>query len=616
MRIKKNQSEHHNDQKKWARDENRENRLLSYVKILIEYARWKMALALGLLILVGLMEGIGLLMLVPFLHLVGFAAEGSTGMIEIVKQVFEFLHLSLTLQTVLCLYIGLIAFQAFLVRWRELLLTEIQLGFVDHLRLQLYQAIGRANWLFLLRKRSSDLSHVLTSDINRVGEGTYLFLTIIVSGFLALIHIIVAFQLSALMTLIALLTGGLLLLILWPQVHRAKILGEQLTNRNREVFGTVSEFLDGIKLAKSYGTEERYHQTFTETIFNLRQQLLDFTRSNSWTRMIFQIGAAIALSALLYIAAVILVLPVAELLVLILVFARLLPILSNLQRHYQHFVHVLPAFASARGMQARCEAEAEPRLIDNHWKPTLREDIRLQQVYFRYDQQNTQNVLSDINLVISAQQTTAIVGASGAGKSTLADLLMGLLMPDRGEILVDGQPLHAKRTRLWRQIVAYVPQETFLFHDTVRANLLWAQPEASEETLWQTLQLAAADQFVAGLADGLDTVVGDRGVRLSGGERQRIALARALLYQPSLLILDEATSALDTEHERRIQQAIEALHGEMTIVVIAHRLSTVRHADQIAVMEKGKIVEMDTWNALEAREGGRLKALLQGATIQ
>jgi ATP-binding cassette, subfamily C, bacterial len=149
----------------------------------------------------------------------------------------------------------------------------------------------------------------------------------------------------------------------------------------------------------------------------------------------------------------------------------------------------------------------------------------------------------------------------------------------------------------------------------VHANLLWARPQASEEALWQTLRLAAAAQFVAGLPDGLDTVVGDRGTRLSGGERQRIALARALLYQPSLLILDEATSALDTEHERRIQQAIDALHGKLTIVVIAHRLSTVRHADQIAVMENGKIVEMDTWEALEAREGGRLQALLQAAAI-
>jgi len=343
--------------------------------------------------------------------------------------------------------------------------------------------------------------------------------------------------------------------------------------------------------------------------------MLDFTRSNAWVGMIYQIGAAIALSGLLYIAAVILRLPVAELLVLILVFARLLPMLSNLQRSYQHLVHTLPAFASAMEMQARCEAEAEPILIDKNWTPTLRQEIRLQNVHFRYDKQKEKKILSDFNLVISAQQTTAIVGSSGAGKSTLADLLMGLLMPDAGEILIDGQPLQAQLTRSWRQSVAYVPQETFLFHDTVRANLLWTRPQASDEELWQILRLAAADQFVAELPDSLETVVGDRGVRLSGGERQRIALARALLCKPSLLILDEATSALDTEHERRIQQAIDSLHGELTIVVIAHRLSTVRHADKIAVMENGQIVEMGSWEELEACEGGRLRTLLQATAI-
>jgi ATP-binding cassette subfamily C protein len=197
----------------------------------------------------------------------------------------------------------------------------------------------------------------------------------------------------------------------------------------------------------------------------------------------------------------------------------------------------------------------------------------------------------------------------------LADLLMGLLMPDAGEILIDGQPLQAQQIHSWRQSVAYVPQETFLFHDTVRANLLWTRPQASDEELWQILRLAAAEQFVAELPDSLETVVGDRGVRLSGGERQRIALARALLCKPSLLILDEATSALDTEHERRIQQAIDSLHGELTIVVIAHRLSTVRHADKIAVMENGKIVEMGSWEELEVCEGGRLRALLQATAI-
>jgi ATP-binding cassette subfamily C protein len=186
---------------------------------------------------------------------------------------------------------------------------------------------------------------------------------------------------------------------------------------------------------------------------------------------------------------------------------------------------------------------------------------------------------------------------------------MGLLVPDTGRVLVDDVPVGAERVRSWRTSIGYVAQETFLFHDTVRANLLWARPEADDKEIWWTLRLAAAEGFVSGLPEGLETVLGDRGVRLSGGERQRIALARALLREPSLLILDEATSALDSENERRIQNAIDALRGQMTILIITHRLSTVHGADVIHVLEQGRLVETGDWETLTRKGDGRFNAL-------
>ena len=211
--------------------------------------------------------------------------------------------------------------------------------------------------------------------------------------------------------------------------------------------------------------------------------------------------------------------------------------------------------------------------------------------------------------MIPAGRTTAIVGPSGGGKSTLADLLIGLLTAGEGRVVVDGRTLDASWLQAWRASIGYVPQDAFVFHASVRANLLVARPEASDDEVWAALEAASARAFVARMPTGLDTVLGDRGVRISGGERQRIALARALLREPALLVLDEATSNLDVENERRVQQAVDALRGHVTIVMIAHRLATVRNADHIHVVEAGKVIESGSWPELVSRPAGRFRAM-------
>jgi ATP-binding cassette subfamily C protein len=220
-----------------------------------------------------------------------------------------------------------------------------------------------------------------------------------------------------------------------------------------------------------------------------------------------------------------------------------------------------------------------------------------------------------VSFELAPRQTTALVGPSGAGKTTLADLVVGLLVPAAGTITIDGRPLEGEDRARWRGSIAIAPQDPFLFHDTIRANLLWARPQASEQQLWAALGSAAAAAFVTALPAGLDTVVGDRGARLSGGERQRIALARALLREPELLVLDEATSSLDTEHELAVREALISLHGRVTLLVIAHRLSTVSHADAIVVLDGGRVAEAGTWPELAERDDGRLRSLITAGAI-
>jgi len=262
---------------------------------------------------------------------------------------------------------------------------------------------------------------------------------------------------------------------------------------------------------------------------------------------------------------------------------------------------MLPAYNNVIMLKEQCLENTEVKDIGE--RVELNNAIELKNVWFSY-QSDEYFSMKDLNLKIYAGKTTAIVGLSGAGKSTVADLVMGLIQPNEGEITVDDIPINKNFPGYWKDQIGYVAQETFLFNETIRLNLLLAQPKANEKDIIDALKLASANEFVSKLPEGLDTVIGDRGVKFSGGERQRLALARALLRKPSLLILDEATSNLDSKNEKKILKAIDDLHGEITILIIAHRLSTIENADYIYLIDEGQILESGTWNDLLKNQNG------------
>jgi ATP-binding cassette subfamily B protein len=280
-------------------------------------------------------------------------------------------------------------------------------------------------------------------------------------------------------------------------------------------------------------------------------------------------------------------------------FLRLLPMIGGFTSIKHHIVNLYPSYEQVTHMnRLACENIQKTgdfvfNRIDN--------GIEYKGVSFSYPGHNP--VLNDINITINKDAMTAIVGESGAGKSTLIDLLIGFYGPDEGEILVDKRPLQELDIYSFRQHIGYVPQDTILLNDTVKNNLLWSNEKATEMEIIEACKLANAHEFIMTLSDGCDTVVGERGVKLSGGERQRIALARALLRKPELLILDEATSALDSRSELLIKGAIENIARKTTLVVIAHRLSTIVNADLIYVLQKGRIIEHGRYQELILKDG-------------
>lgn len=253
-------------------------------------------------------------------------------------------------------------------------------------------------------------------------------------------------------------------------------------------------------------------------------------------------------------------------------------------------VGLLPEYELLREREAEAVAAAEP-LPERHDPIALRRSLGVDNVSFAYPADPGVPVLRAVSVEVAAGSAVGMLGLSGAGKSTLADIMAGLIVPDSGSVLVDDVPLDAERRPHWRASVAYVPQDAPLFHDTLRANLMLGSGASSEAEIWAALETVHAADLVRRLPAGLETMAGDRGIRLSGGERQRLRLASALLRRPQLLILDESTNALSPQDEAEIVTALRAAHSGMTILLVAHRPSSVTWTDRVLVLRDGRIVE-------------------------
>ncbi len=586
--------------------------IVPFVKALLRRSRLRAAMALISLVLLGMTEGVGIIMLIPFLRLAGIGETGDSpsGIVGLVEGLLRRGNLPLSLPVVLTVFVLLITFRALLQRLQSLLNSDIEHSFTRGLRNQLFAAVAGAEWLFITRRRASEITQILTAEIQRVSIATDRLLRMSGALVLILVHLLLAFLLSPPITALTLGCIILLLALIRPLNKKAQLAGEGMRSTLSGLYGAVMEHLAGVKIAKSFGVERQHIDDFEQLSGQVKEEFHGWSKVQANTRLILDIGGALALCAIFYFAVSSLRLPSLNLLMLIFLFARLLPKASLLQQHYQQLLNALPGFTAIGLLEEQClnAAESKPPAALNTL-PVAKE-LRIADVSFGYTDEKDEPFLRDVDITIAAGAMTAILGPSGAGKSTLADLILGLLQPDRGEIRVDGELLSGDCLHAWRRSVGYVPQETFLFHASIRENLLWARPESEPERLRRALAMAGAEGFVDRLPAGLDTVVGDRGVRLSGGERQRIALARALLREPSLLLLDEATSALDPGGEMKIQQAIAELRGKMTIVAIAHRLSTIRDADHIVLLEEGRVVENGERKALEADAASRFRALL------
>lgn len=546
----------------------------------------KLLALLALMIWVGLTEGVGVLLLVPLL---GVLSDAGTvpDWVNALLLPLRWLGLQPNVVVLLGFFLLLVGLRSAGQYGRDTLATVLQSDVVDSMRKDCFRSLLRSEWRWVCRQQQAAHANLLLTDVNRIGVGLHFGIGWLASVATGVAWVVTAFLLSWPMTLLA-LAGGVMLLVATSGQRRAAMqLGISLGQANKDMQVNVQDALQGIRLAKILSSEDRSVDSFASTVQRLRKQQLDFAMGSHRMRSLTHLGAACVLVIFIYLGLSHAHTPIPELLILVLIFARLIPLLINAQQQFHHCLHALPALLDTISIMSECEAHAEPPVEDLVPSWPVIQSVSFEHVTVRYAGRE-QAVLNSMSLVLPAKTTTVLTGASGSGKSTVADVLMGLMMPDEGVVRIDGQALEPSNRMRWRRSVAYMAQEVFLFHDTIRQNLLLANPQASEVDCVQALKSAAAD-FVFLLPQGIDTQVGDGGIRLSGGERQRIALARVLLARPSLLILDEATSALDQDNEARVIEALDILRGQVTILVIGHRLSTLDQADKVIKLRHGRV---------------------------
>lgn len=505
----------------------------------------------------------------------------------------------------LCIFIILLIFlKGFFDYFQSYLMAAVEQGVIRDIRNDLYRQINNLSLGYFTQTRTGQIISRITNDVTLVNSGVSAsFVTLIKNPLLIITYLAIAIYLSWSLTLIALVVAPISMVIIgWiglKQKKESTISQERMAN----LTSLLQETVAGQRVVKAFAMEDFEVRKFGAEAHRYYETLLRITRTRNLASPLTEfLGTMIAVGILWFggqqVLAGRMLSPQEFMGFLVIVFSLMQPVkeLSSVHNRIQE------AMAAAERIFAVLDLEPAVQNKTGAVKvKEFREAIELRSVSFSYGREG--EVLNDLSLTIPKGDILAIVGPSGAGKSTLVDLIPRFYDPTAGAICLDGVDLRDIEIGHLRRLMGIVTQETILFNDTVRNNIAYGLSGKPLEEIVEAARIANAHDFIAQLPEGYDTNIGERGVALSGGQRQRLAIARAVLKNPPILILDEATSALDTESELLVQQAIERLMRNRTSFVIAHRLSTVLHSDRIIVLEKGRIVQQGVHADLVAQPG-------------
>ncbi|KQN21226.1 hypothetical protein ASE86_14725 [Sphingomonas sp. Leaf33] len=539
-----------------------------------------------LMILGGFLEGVGLALLIPVFSLL--APDSGGRWQRLIVEQLAALGLDTRMEqlaAMLAAFCLLVVVRAVVLARRDRMMSDLSLGFVDHRRLMVVRDLARARWSALARLRHARIAHILSSEIGRLSIACSILMHMMAATIMLVTQAILLLVLSPLVTGLMVVLALLGLLLLIPLSRRAAITGKSTARFAFRIVGEAAQFMGGLKLAVAHDMADPFVRQIEAESAALRAEQDAQQRFQSHVA-IASTSIASLLGAGVIFAAVGFGVSTVTLLAALVVLVRMSGPVRMLQLNVQQLFGVLPAFTALRTLHDDLGGAA-PLLTGSAAQEAPAGAIRFESVAFRYPGA-PQPVFTALDLAIAPGEMVGLSGPSGTGKTSFVDLLTGLLEPDAGRITIGGVPLGPATLAHWRRRLAYVAQDSYLINDSIRRNLTWGSETRGDADLWRALERAGAAALVTAMPAGLDTPVDERGARLSGGERQRIALARAILRDPALLILDEATNAIDVATEQAVIASIRQALPRATILVIAHRDETLAACDRVIGLSDGQ----------------------------
>jgi subfamily B ATP-binding cassette protein MsbA len=570
---------------------------------LVRVARYRPMFTFGLVLIGGMvafLEGVGLGFIYPIVEVAQTDEPVASGgpVLEAFISVYQLLGIPFELGY---LIVGLAIVMAvrysssFVVAWLKAILAK---QYEKELRTRAFEGALNAEIGYFDEEGSDDVLNAIITETRYSGRAITEGVRVMETMFLIFVYLGVMFYITPMMTVFALVVLGGITVVLRLVIEPAVTVGTRVAEANEQVQQSVQAGTQGVRDVKLFGLASEVFSDFRDSVERYATSEVSISRNEAAIKNMYELSAAMTLFALIYIGFVFTGLSLGELGVFLIAMFQLAPRVSRLNslvyKVEGRISHLVRTQRFLDELDSRREDDGD-RSIDEV------DDIVFDDVHFSYN--GDEQVLDGISFGVEKGEFIAFVGQSGAGKSTIISLVARMYDADRGEIRANGVPIEDYDLEEWRERIAVVRQQPFMFNDTLEANVTVGNRDASRSDVERVCEIAKVDEFLNELPNGYDSQLGDDGVRLSGGQRQRVALARALLKDADFLVLDEATSDLDSNLEREVQDAIEAMDRDYGMIAIAHRLSTVKNADRIYTVDSGEIVEEGTHGELLADEG-------------